>query len=48
MSDTPAIKPTDKNIAEYLSRLITFLAHSAVHEGATETAFSHLLAVTAQ
>jgi hypothetical protein len=48
MSDIAAIKPNDKNIAEYLETLSTFLAHSATHEGATETAFSRLLGVTAQ
>ena len=46
MSDTPAIKPTDKNIAEYLEALSTFLANNVSHEGATETAFSRLLGVT--
>jgi len=48
MSEPAAIKPTDKNITEYLSTLSTFVTHSATHEGATETAFSRLLAVTAQ
>ena len=48
MSETPAIKPTDKNIAEYLEALSTFLANNVSHEGATETAFSRLLGVTAK
>ena len=48
MSDIPAIKPTDKNIAEYLEALSTFLANNVSHEGATETAFSRLLGVTAK
>ena len=44
MSEPAAIKPTDKNIADYLSTLSTFITHSVTHEGATEKAFSHLLA----
>jgi hypothetical protein len=48
MSEPAAIKPTDKNITEYLSTLSTFVTHSVTHEGATETAFSRLLAITAQ
>ena len=48
MSDIASVKPTDKNIAEYLEALSTFLANNVSHEGATETAFSRLLGVTAK
>jgi hypothetical protein len=42
------IKPTDKAIKEYHASLHLFAEHEAEHEGATETAFSHMLAVTAR
>jgi hypothetical protein len=47
---TPAapVRPTDPAIKAYHAALRTFADHSAAHEGATETAFSHLLAVTAR
>jgi hypothetical protein len=43
----PSIKPTHKSIATYYEALEKFKAFDAAHEGATETAFSHLLATTA-
>jgi hypothetical protein len=49
MSSHPApVKPTDKSIKDYYAALKTFAEHKAAHEGATETAFSRLLAVTAR
>ena len=48
MSSTPPVKSTDATIKAYHATLTTLAAHSAAHEGATETAFSHLLAVTAK
>ncbi len=43
----PSIKPTRKSIAAYYDALKTYKAFKAAHEGATETAFSQLLATTA-
>jgi hypothetical protein len=42
-----SIKPTHKSIATYYEALKTYKAFDAAHEGATETAFSQLLASTA-
>src|SRR5262245_45143208 len=43
-----AIKATDPAIAAYHAALKQFAEHGATHEGATETAFSRLLAETAK
>ena len=48
MSSTPPVKSTDATIKAYHATLTTFAGHSATHEGATEMAFSQLLAVTAK
>src|SRR4051812_9793763 len=48
MSHAAPVKPTDAAIKAYYTALKTLAAHHAAHEGATETAFSHLLAVTAR
>jgi len=48
MSQPSTLKPTDKSIKEYHAALKTYAAHHAAHEGATETAFSRLLADTAK
>ena len=48
MSHPAPLKPTDKAIKDYHAALKTFAAHKATNEGATETAFSDLLAVTAR
>jgi hypothetical protein len=48
MSHHGPIKPTDQAIAAYHHALKTFADHLVQHEGATETAFSQLLAVTAK
>ena len=48
MSATPPVKHADATIKAYHATLKTFVEHGAAHEGATETAFSHLLAVTAK
>jgi len=48
MSHPATFKPTDAAIKAYHATLKDYAAHDAVHEGATETAFSHLLAVTAK
>ena len=48
MSQPATIKPTDAAIKAYHGALETYAAHGAEHEGATETAFSQLLAVTAK
>jgi hypothetical protein len=42
------IKAGDAAIAHYHSALAIFSEHKAAHEGATETAFSRLLADTAK
>lgn len=46
MSTTP-IKPTHKAIAAYYEALGKVHAHGVTHEGATESAFGHLLSTTA-
>lgn len=43
-----AIKPTDPAIRNYHNSLHLYAVHEAKHEGATETAFSNLLAATAK
>ncbi len=48
MSATPPVKHADATIKAYHATLKNFAEHGAAHEGATETAFSHLLAVTAK
>jgi predicted helicase len=48
MSHPAPVKPTDKAIKDYHAALEKYAAHSAAHEGATETAFSNLLAATAR
>src|SRR5437764_7068291 len=48
MSHTAPIKPTDPAIKAYHAALKVYAAHGASHEGATETAFSALLADTAR
>lgn len=48
MSATPPVRPADATIKAYHATLKTFAEHGAAHEGASETAFSHLLAVTAK
>jgi hypothetical protein len=48
MSHPAPVKPTDKAIRDYYAALEKYAEHSAAHEGATETAFSNLLAVTAK
>ena len=45
---TTKIKPDAAPIKAYHAALQTYADHGAVHEGATETAFSNLLAVTAE
>jgi len=45
---TTKIKPDAAPIKAYHATLQTYSDHGAVHEGATETAFSNLLAVTAR
>lgn len=42
------VRPTDPAIKAYHAALSAFAAHAADHEGATETAFSRLLADTAR
>ena len=42
------IKAESAAIREYLAALQRYAEHEATHEGATETAFSHLLASTAK
>ncbi len=44
----PSIKPTHQAIKAYYEALQTYATHGAAHEGATETAFSRLLADTAK
>jgi len=43
----PHLKPTHKALRAYYDALAAYAAQGAVHEGATETAFSRLLADTA-
>jgi hypothetical protein len=47
MKPTPSLKPTHAAVRAYYDALATYAAHGAGHEGATETAFSRLLADTA-
>jgi len=47
MKPALSIKPTHAAIRAYYDALSAYAARGAVHEGATETAFSQLLAVTA-
>ena len=47
MSHAHLIKPTHQAIKAYYEALKTYADFDASHEGATETAFSHLLAKTA-
>ncbi len=47
MKSAPLLKPTHRAVTAYYQALSTYAAHGAVHEGATETAFSQLLAATA-
>lgn len=42
------IKPDSAPIKAYHAALQAYAEHEATHEGATETAFSDLLAVTAK
>ena len=42
------VRPTDPTIKAYHAALAAFAVHAADHEGATETAFSRLLADTAK
>ena len=42
------IKPTDKSIKTYYAALQGYSDEQVTHEGATETAFQHLLAETAK
>jgi hypothetical protein len=42
------LKPDAAPIRDYHATLKTYADHDAVHEGATETAFSNLLAVTSR
>lgn len=48
MSHAAPIKATDPAIRAYHAALKVFEEHHAHHEGATETAFSHLVATTAK
>lgn len=48
MSHVSPVRPTDPAVKAYHDALKTFAHHSADHEGATETAFSRLLADTAR
>ncbi len=48
MTHVSPVKSTDPAIKAYHDALKTFADHDATHEGATETAFSRLLAETAK
>src|SRR5262245_47519821 len=48
MSHVTPVRPTDPAIKTYNAALKTFAHHGAAHAGATETAFSRLLADTAR
>jgi hypothetical protein len=45
---TTTIQPDAFPIKAYHAALQTYASHGAVHEGATETAFSNLLSATAR